>query len=71
MENKTKMFPELRNLIVARYQTMENFAKAMKLSQATLSYKLNGKTQWRQNDIVRACDLLNIKDADVSYYFLR
>lgn len=71
MENKTKMFPELRNLIVARYQTMENFAKAMKLSQTTLSYKLNGKTQWRQNDIVRACDLLNIKDADVSYYFLR
>ena len=71
MEIKPKMFPELRNLIVARFQTMENFAKAMKLSQTTLSYKLNGKTQWRQNDIVRACDLLNIKDADVSYYFLR
>ena len=71
MEIKNKPFAALRDLIVARFQTFDKFAKAMDLSKTTLSYKLNGKTQWRQNDIIKACDLLNINDGEISHYFLK
>ena len=71
MDINNKPFAALRDLIVARYQTFDKFATAMGFTRVTLSYKLTGKTQWRQKDIIKACELLNIKDNEIYHYFLQ
>ncbi len=70
-EINKKPFAALRELILSKYQTFDKFAQAMDLSKTSLSYKLNGKTQWRHKDIIKACALLDINDCDISHYFLR
>lgn len=64
-----KKYQKLREVIVSKYQTMANFAREMNVSENTLSKKLNGKSQWRANDIRKACNLLNIDQSCISIYF--
>lgn len=64
-----RKYQKLRDIIVAKYQTMAAFAKDMSFSENTLSKKLNGKSSWRANDIQRACDLLDINASDINLYF--
>ncbi len=64
-----RKYQKLRDIIVAKYQTMAAFAKDMSFSENTLSKKLNGKSAWRANDIQKACDLLNINATDINLYF--
>nr|DAW34801.1 MAG TPA: Protein of unknown function (DUF739) [Caudoviricetes sp.] len=44
----------------------------MELSERSISLKLTGARQWRQNEIYRAKELLKIEDKDlVKYFFTR
>jgi hypothetical protein len=62
-------YSKLYGKIVERYGTQARFAEAMGLSERSISFKLNGKVDWRQDEIMKACDLLRIKNSDIPAYF--
>ena len=45
------------------------FAQKMGLSEHTVSKKLNSKVGWKQVEIERACDVLDIQRHDIPAYF--
>ena len=45
------------------------FGKKMGWSQATLSAKLNGKVDFKQSEIIHACNILDISYSFVPVYF--
>lgn len=49
--------------------TQAVFALEMRLSERTISLKLNGVNDWRQGEIERACKVLNISPKEISSYF--
>lgn len=59
----------LREKIAAKYRTQANFAKAMGLSKATMSLKLNGKVKWKLDEIARICEWLGIPAIKIPSYF--
>lgn len=62
-------YPKLRGAIVEKYQTIAAFSEHMPISCASLSAKLNGKTEWKSDEIVIACKLLDIPPENVHEYF--
>lgn len=64
-------FSKLLGKITENYGTQYNFAKAMGLSEHSLSVKLNNKVPWKTTEIVKAMELLNIDSSDVSAYFFK
>lgn len=55
--------------IVQMFGTQRNFAKAMGLSERSLSLKRSGIRPWTQPQIDKACNILNIADNEIHSYF--
>lgn len=55
--------------IVEVYGTRAAFAEAMGMSRAVLSQRLNGNTQWKTEEMKKACKLLHTKLEDGWIYF--
>jgi len=66
---KQQPYAKLRGRIKELFGTQDSFAKAMNLNTASVSAKLNEKTQWKREEIVLACQHLDIPLDDVSSYF--
>lgn len=62
---------KLKGKIIEVFGSQYLFAKKMGWSERTCSLKLNGKIFWKQNEITKACVLLNICDADLQGYFFK
>lgn len=62
-------YSKLAGRIAETFCTQAKFAEAMELSERTISLKLNGKIAWKQDEISRACRLLNIAMCDIPLYF--
>ena len=62
-------YSKLNGKIVEVYGTQYNFAAAMSLSERSVSLKLNGKRSWKNEEIVRACELLKIDIQQMPDYF--
>lgn len=62
-------YSKLNGRITQLYKTQGRFAQEMRLSQRSLSLKLNNHVSWKQNEIVRACELLQIEEREISDYF--
>lgn len=62
-------YSKLRGQIRGNYNTQSAFAKEMGFSSASLSAKLNGKVQFTQNEMDKACNLLRIDKAEIASYF--
>lgn len=62
-------YRKLRGKIKEVFGTNADFAKAMNLDPSTLSYKLNGKSEWTSGEIAKACELLNILLVEAHLYF--
>lgn len=62
-------YNKLRGRIVERFGKQETFAEAMGWSQVTLSKHMTNGTAWRQMDIVKACELLEIPTNEIHDYF--
>lgn len=45
------------------------FAEKMSLSERSISLKLNGKVGWKQQEIEKACQVLDIASVDIGLYF--
>lgn len=63
---------DMRNLkgrIVQKYGTQGKFAKALGKTEQTVTAKLNGRSQFSQDDIVNWCNALDIDGASIGEYF--
>ncbi len=45
------------------------FAEKISLSAKSLSAKLNGRCEWKQSEMLKACKLLSIDTKDLHLYF--
>ena len=59
----------LSGKITEVFGTQGNFAKAIGLSERSVSLKMNGKVSWSQSEITNACRLLRIPEKKISCYF--
>lgn len=65
-------YAKLRGLIVTKFKTNADFARAINMSPASLSAKLNGRSEWTADEIVRACGVLGIPlERAHEYFFCR
>lgn len=62
-------YSKLRGKIREIFGTQEAFAAAMGANTATISGKLNGKSDWTRAEMERACSLLGISMYDMADYF--
>ena len=62
-------YNKLSGKIVEVFGTRYNFAKAMGWSERTLSLKMSGKRSWKQSDICKAINLLNLTEGDIPTFF--
>ena len=62
-------YNKLSGKIVEVFETRYNFAKAMGWSERTLSLKMSGKRSWKQSDISKAINLLNLTEGDIPTFF--
>lgn len=62
-------YSKLRGKIREVFGTQEAFATVMGMNTATLSAKLNSKTDWTKAEIERACSLLGISLTEMHLYF--
>lgn len=62
-------YSKLSGLIEEKFHSRALFAKEIGISERSLSLKMTGKIQWKQNEILKACNALGIADADIPIYF--
>lgn len=62
-------YSRLLGKIKEKCNTQEIFAKQMRMSRTSLSKRLNNQMYFSQDEIIRACKILNISDADIPLYF--
>lgn len=62
-------YRKLSGRIAEKVSTRGEFAKRVGLSERSTSLKLNGKRPWRQRDIEKACEVLDIPFDEVGVYF--
>lgn len=51
------------------YGTQVRFCKELGISQRSLSLKLHNKTPFKQKEITRAAELLDIPEGEIQHYF--
>lgn len=61
---------KLRIRILEYYDTQRSFAEALGMSQNVLSYRLQGRTQFRSDEIYKVCQMLDIPQEQIGEYFL-
>lgn len=64
-------YSKLLGKIVEVCGTQAEFARRMGWSERTTSLKLNGKIDWKQSEIRRACDILGIRLSDIPVFFYK
>lgn len=62
-------YRKLLGKITEVYGKNSAFAKAMNLSERSLSLKLNNKVGWKQTEIEDACRLLGFPRSEIPDYF--
>ena len=62
-------YQKLLGRITEKMGSQADFARRMELSERTISLKLNGKVPFKQNEIVKASNLLEIDNSDIAAYF--
>ena len=62
-------YSKLLGRIIEKYGSQQNFAKAIGLSEKILSERLNSKAFWKQKDIDKAVELLDIDREKIGLYF--
>lgn len=62
-------YSKLLGRITEKVGTQGKFADKMGLSERSISLKLNGKIGWKQCEIIKACEVLEIRDIEIPSYF--
>lgn len=59
----------LKSEIIKKGMTLTEFASSLGISATSFSYKLNNKRCFTVNEILKICELLEIRDKD-EYFFV-
>lgn len=62
-------YSKLLGRIVEKVGTQKCFSQKIGLSERSVSLKLNGKIEWKHNEISKACEVLDIADSEICSYF--
>jgi hypothetical protein len=62
-------YSKLKGRIVEKCGTQGNFAQNMGLSERTVSPKLSGRIPFKQPEILKALDVLDLSEEDIQAYF--
>lgn len=62
-------YDKLRGRIREKFRTDGAFAKALGMREATLSRKLNGRSEWDRPQMEAACRLLDVPVTELHVYF--
>lgn len=62
-------YNKLIGRIIEKFGTRSTFADVLGITDETLSRKLNGKSFFSQDEIMKSCELLGIDCADIHMYF--
>ena len=62
-------YQKLRGRIKEICGTQQEFASKINCSERTLSHKLSGKIDWKQSEIVKAIEILELTIHDIPVYF--
>lgn len=62
-------YGKLRERIRDKQATQTDLANALNLSTKTISLKMSGKISWKQEEIFKLLQFLNIPNEQVSDYF--
>jgi len=64
-------YSKLIGRIIEKFGTRAAFSRQIGISEHTVSKKLTGKQEWKQGEIEKACELLDISKEDVAVYFFK
>ena len=64
-------YGKLKGRIIEKFDSQGRFASAMNWSERSLSMKLRGKWPWKQSDICKAVELLELSEMDIPTYFFK
>lgn len=62
-------YRKLKGAIIEKFGSQSVFAMKIGVSERTLSLKMNGKIAWKQPEIIRAIELLELSKNDIKDYF--
>lgn len=62
-------YRKLKGRIVEKFGSQEKFASKLGCSTRTLSLKMNGKISWKQDEIIKAINMLELSENDIQEYF--
>ena len=62
-------YDKLKKRIIEKYGSFSAFADAADCTGANVSFKLSGRSQFSQKNIVHWCRLLGISKKDIPAYF--
>lgn len=62
-------YDKLKGRIVEKFGSQVAFAKALGISEKTISNKLSGKRYFTQLEISRSASLLGLRSKDIDTYF--
>ncbi len=61
----------LKTRITEAYGSMTKFASAMGCSKGAMSLKLNNKSEWQVDDMLKASELLGISQNEIPSFFMQ
>jgi len=62
-------YNKIKGRIREKYGNQESFAKALGIGLSTLNLKLNNKTEWSQEEMTKALQLLEVDLNQINIYF--
>lgn len=62
-------YDKLLGKIKEKCGTQQNFSESMGITPQTINAKLSNKAPWKQNEILRACYILEIRHEEIPDYF--
>lgn len=69
VKNLSRENLNLRGRIIQKYGSQGAFARHLGKTEQTVTAKLNGRSQFTQDDILKWCNALDIVAEDVGKYF--
>ena len=64
-------YSKLNGLITEKCKTRATFANLIGRSERSVSLKMSGKVGWTQQEIMKACEVLEIEPKEISSYFFK
>ena len=64
-------YSKLEGKIIEKFGTRESFARESGMTPKSIYDKLNNKTIWKQPEISKARELLDIPEEDAYHYFFK